>query len=695
MAGERLAKITIEACLADLETVGNHPPVQLRGLQTEHIRFRLAGVWIDYYRGAKTSLRQFVVPDPEDAKRDYVKQAVENLLVLVKFDIQSRGLSYIVSEPRDLGNSTNGNHPRIAFDIEATQYQQVFDLDFQNTYTGDPNGWTITQNLAGLHPFTVTPTITPAGTYGSATGSISLFVFDGNTLPYTFKWADDPTATTGERLKLKAGTYVCVVSDQSGVSQTVTCVVKSDAQLTVVVQQTEDSITLVVSGGVAPYAVAWDDGNTDFARTGLVPGTYAGTVTDARGASQRVVVQLLSGRYYWSRNPVEVTLDAGDAYRLNPTTKPNLSFVAEVWLEPVYLSGVFLQVGPRLEQPADGLGRTTFDVRGQLDAYLADLLPAPTGELLERADPLFRRFYLKTAEQFGDPVPAVAALASARVQFVLRGGLPEEEALAGTWFTYQAAAKPFLTWDPDYQRLLPTQPAYLSYQHLGAAGALQLVRRVRHLDGSATAGEVVATVPGARRFEVYTLRVGPAALGLTGEEVAGYDVWVADAQGTVLSAVRHFELERAYYPQQRFVLYTNSLGGVNSLAMVGQAKHALEVVSREAARPRYDPQLGDTVTYDRLGQPTLSLVSAKRRRAQAYADQDVLLSRRATLCRGGQYWPGQVVAATFVVRDEAEGLQSLSFDFRLPTQRQFGPRLPAVVAGQALTPLAGGEGAQP
>jgi hypothetical protein len=683
MAGERLTKLTLEASF--------HISDGIRGNQTRQVRFKLGGVWVDYYRGAFTSQHQYVVPDPDDVGRDYVKQAVDNLLSLIRLDIQSRGLAYTVSNSRDMGNQLGTNQPRIQFDIEATQYSPALDLDFANPDpTGSVSGWTVITKLSTLQPIQVTQVVTNAGIYGSATGSIYLYVYGGNRQPFTLVWND---GVTGDfRQNLVAGTYTCVVTDQDGVSTTVTCVVGSDAQLTVLVQQTDTSITLVVSGGVAPYAVAWDDGPTVFARQNLAPGPYAATVTDSRGASQRVLVLLQPNRCYFSQNPVRLELDAGAAYRLNPATKPNLSFLAEVWVERDYLSGVYVQAGPQLEQPADPEGRTVFDVAALLDAYVSEHLPALDGPLVERTDQSFKRFYLKSGEKYGTP-PVPAALLTAQVHFVLCGGLSPAEAAAGRWPAYQAAVKPFLTWEPDYQAVLPQQPAYLYYQHVVGADSLELWLRVRHTDGSSS--QSVLTAFDANRWEVFSLNVSPAARGLTGPGIAGYDVWVASTTGTVLSQVRHFTLERAYYPQQRFFLYRNSLGGANVLAALGAAKLGLEVKAEEAERPTYDPDLGDVAVLDRRGTPTVGVITIPRRRAQVQADQELLLSKRVILVKDGQYWPGRVAAATFTVRDEGEGQAPLAFEFVLPKQGHFSPRLPLVVAGVPTVPAAGGEGATP
>jgi hypothetical protein len=684
MAGERLSKLTIQASFS--------PNDIIRGTQTNEVRLRLAGAWISYYRGAYTQQHQYVVPDPDDVQRAYVQQAVDNMLALVKLDIQSLGLPYVVSASRDLGNDIITGWPKIAFDIESTQYLSGFDLDFENRGSTSPPGWLVLQRLTALQPIICYPGITPAGIFGSATGSIYLPAFAGNTHPFVYTWADIGIA--GDyRDKLKAGTYVCVVSDQDGVSTTVTMTVTSDAQLQVTVQQTEDSLKLLVSGGVAPYTIQWADGATTFERLGLAPGTYEGVVTDAKGATQRITATLLPNRCYFSQNPVRLALDAGDDYRLDPTTKPNLSFVAQVWVEAVYGSGTFGQVGPELEQPADAGGRTVFDVQALLDTHVREHVPALAAPLAARAQGLFTRFYLKSAEKFGTP-PATAPLATAQVHVVLCGGLSPAEAAAGNWPAYQVAVQPFLTWEPDYQKVLPDQPAYLYYQHVAADGDVLLWTKVHHIDGTSTDTQLT-TLAKVRRWEVYCLAVGPAALGLAGPEVAGYDVWLATPTGVLRSQVRHFVLEREFYPQQRFFIYSNSLGGANVLAALGTAKQTLEVVATEAQRPAYDPDLGDVATLDRLGTPTLSVITSPRRRGQVQADQELLYSHRVVLLKEGQYWPGRVAPATYTVRDEEQGLARVAFDFVLAQQRHFSPRIPAVVAGVAVMPVAGGEGATP
>lgn len=601
--------------------------------------------------------------------------------------------------------------------VVATRYDHALDFAFPTQITPGP-GFDLQelQRLSTIKPVRVEATVTPAGIFGSATGAITL---SANTDPgingsYKYAWADDPTAPGSlgaigpvTRTGLRAGSYTCTVTqrtgflgDVPGASTTVTVVVGSDPRLEVLVERSGNDVLLVPSGGLAPYAYAWADGPTTAARRALLAGTYRCTVTDARGARVEVSVPLEVFRFYWSQNPVTTALDAGGAYRADPSTKPNLSFACEVFVEADYLSGEFTRVAS-LEQPADRQGRTVFDVQALLDAYLHEHLPALNQRRASRADSLFRRFYLKTGEVFGTP-PAPAALSDQAEQYVVLGGLSDEEHAADTWFAgrYQARARPFLTWEPNDKRVLPAQPEYLYYM-VDSFDLPAFRQRARlHLADGTSQEFTFAVVTGIRRFEVYCLPAGYAQLTLDtiGLEapVVAWDVWVADEDGVPQTEVRRYHLDQGYYPEQRFFLYTNSLGGVNTLAALGQAKRVLDVKAELAERPRYDPLLGDTLVLAQHGQSVLSISTGPRRRAQLIADQELLLSPRVTLQSGGQYWPGTVKAKSTPVLDESDALPALEFDFVLPRQRRFSPRLPVGVPDNvALLPVAGGEGPQP
>jgi hypothetical protein len=704
MAGERLAKLTLR-----VENLVANDPILTPPFITPWtaLRLRLGGTWVRF----TPSARSFRTVGAED-NYEYplfaingteLPAGVDMLLATIRRAILDHGWSYTVSAKRTAGQAPTG-YDYWAFDVEATVYDRTNDLAWNLAGTQPIVRPTFLEvaSLTTIRPVRAQVLVTDALIFASPTGAVEVVASNGNDGVYSYFWADFGAPATALRTNIPNGVYTCTVTDTSGASVVVQALVGSDPRLEVRVERNENDVTLVPSGGLAPYAYQWGDGPTTAVRLALTSGVYTAVVTDARGATRAVSVTIDSYRYYWSKNPVTLSLDAGPAYRLDPTTKPNLSFLCEVWVEETYLSGVFVRLGGTQEQPADAQGRTVFDAQALLDGYLQEHLPDLNQAVPSRADSLFRRFYFRYAEKFG--VPAVAAALSSQVRhYVVLGGLDFYESSAAglaRWLAYQARIKPFLTWEPNNKKLLATQPEYLYYMVDSlAVTSFQVWARVSYADGR-VAERLVATVPGVHRFEVYCLPAGYQQLALApplpgDPAVVAWEVWVSDEQGVAQTERRRYLLTTDYVARPRYFLYTTSLGGTATLACTGDAKIALEVKVEEADRPLgvgYDPLLGDTLVLDRAGTPTLSVATGKLRPAQLVTLQDFLLSRRVTLQADDAYFAGRVKAKSVTFRDESPVERVAEFDYLLPAQRQFTPRLPS---GSVLMPVAGGEGPQP
>jgi hypothetical protein len=675
MAGERLAKQVVQVVNPE---DGKWVQLYLGGLY--HL-------FEPSYNG--TGINMFRIIPPQT---NYQRQNALSFVAAVRARILAFSLPYTVTEQEiQLPYCT-------LVTIEATTYDRA--LDFQPVQNFPQNGlpgilqW---DQADTIRPVFVDQQVTDAGIFGSATGAVTLTARNGNDGVYTYTWADGPT--TASRPDLLAGRYTCVVADTSGASTSVTVLVREDAQLSVVVNRVENDVTLEVGGGLAPYAFVWEDGSTLPTRLDLEPGTYTCTITDARGATTDTAVTISAFQFYFSLNPILLPLDAGDAYRADPTTKPNLSFCCEVYIEPEYLSDEFVRLGDVLEQPADRYGRTTFEVQALLDTYLQEHLPSPGQQAISRADSLFKRFYLLSYERFGEPLEEGPQLLQS-TNYVVLGGLDYFEYAARTWqSTYQAAAKPFLTWQPNDKRVYADQPEYLYFMvDSFSVPAFCVQVRVKCTNGTT---EEFTTLPygGVKRYEVFCVPVGYAALELTRYEspkrrVLGWSVQVVDELGVPQSEERRYQVEYRYAPQKRYFLYSNSLGGTNTLACIGDAVGTFTPVQEEAERgpnPRYDPLLGDTVVLDRSGTMVLNLQTGSLSQAEQLHLQEFVLSRRVTMVRDGFYWPGKVKPKALEAFSDGDTTRVFVFDFELPRQRVFSPRLPALPALQT-KPVTAGEG---
>ncbi len=127
-------------------------------------------------------------------------------------------------------------------------------------------------------------------------GSISILVSGGNA-PYYLQWNDPNNQQTALIDSLPAGTYTVIITDAAGCKDTSSYTINNPPVLLA------DTITTIayckgecigtasainVSGGIPGYSYLWSDNNqqTSATATGLCPGSYSVTITDANGCSK-------------------------------------------------------------------------------------------------------------------------------------------------------------------------------------------------------------------------------------------------------------------------------------------------------------------------------------------------------------------------------------------------------------------------
>ncbi len=121
-------------------------------------------------------------------------------------------------------------------------------------------------------------------------GSASIQVY-GSYPPYSFNWSNGETSQNISNLT--EGTYTCTVTDLYGCTIAKSCHINSISPIHLnhsvlnVSGPTENDgrITLTVSGGIPPFSYIWSDGQTGTIASGLSPGYYSVTVTDASGCT--------------------------------------------------------------------------------------------------------------------------------------------------------------------------------------------------------------------------------------------------------------------------------------------------------------------------------------------------------------------------------------------------------------------------
>ncbi|MEM9024163.1 MAG: SprB repeat-containing protein, partial [Bacteroidota bacterium] len=118
---------------------------------------------------------------------------------------------------------------------------------------------------------------------------------------FTYAWPSGETTDTDTTLT--AGTHCVTVTDPNGCSDTVCVTITEPTMLNAAIDTvintscgggTDGSITASANGGTPPYTFLWPSGGTNATETGLSPGTYCVTVTDANNCTDTACATVIA-----------------------------------------------------------------------------------------------------------------------------------------------------------------------------------------------------------------------------------------------------------------------------------------------------------------------------------------------------------------------------------------------------------------
>ncbi len=164
---------------------------------------------------------------------------------------------------------------------------------------------TLAITIAEPLPITADLQISPAGCGGACDGGASIVV-SGGTAPYTYQWGPGTINGQGSDTvtDLCPGAYDVIVTDAAGCTETFSFTIEAPAGITVDATITDascadacdGSIEVEISGGEAPYTIAWSPepgaGQGTDSITGLCAGEWTLLVTDALGCDTTIAYQI-------------------------------------------------------------------------------------------------------------------------------------------------------------------------------------------------------------------------------------------------------------------------------------------------------------------------------------------------------------------------------------------------------------------
>ncbi len=288
------------------------------------------------------------------------------------------------------------------------------------------------------------------------------------------------------------------------------------------------------------------------------------------------------------------SVEKGSDFTISPTTTiagGSLSFTTTAGVTPVIRPGFKLHCiaknsGVTLGHEAivpDSAGKANFDMGAYLNVHLDNLrssfigfhYPAQTAKLFKHATHA-AAFNLTYAEEYDGYIRP----ANTTADFIaLMGGLSpqkekEFENFNQTFYSEFIQKGKFLTMQPRTKTTGQNSPERLYYFNV-AAGTITLNAQKFYEDGTSqvvTLGSIAATAN-----TVYEIDCGHGNFGQGTLRIESYDIYIANAGGTLISEKVNFKVNFKYADNEQHFLFRNSLGGFDTLRCTGRLTRGLEV----------------------------------------------------------------------------------------------------------------------
>lgn len=240
--------------------------------------------------------------------------------------------TYTITEPNDIIIATDLEKDITCFNAANGEIKITLSggtLNYKINWTKNGLPYALTEDLTNLSPGTYVFTVSDANNcgpktatftiteppiltvnlvnktnilcFGQSTGTIDVNVV-GGTLPYTFAWTGPNSFSSSNQnlTALFAGTYDLIVTDNSGCVKNLSIILTQNPEIKITATTTpivcygdnNASINLVLSGGVAPYQIAWSNLGSGTFQNNLSAGDYLITVTDTNNCVQTLNVNI-------------------------------------------------------------------------------------------------------------------------------------------------------------------------------------------------------------------------------------------------------------------------------------------------------------------------------------------------------------------------------------------------------------------
>jgi hypothetical protein len=386
-------------------------------------------------------------------------------------------------------------------------------------------------------------------------------------------------------------------------------------------------------------------------------------------------------------NPIVVNIDAAP-----PTVvvRSGLRYSLELYAPAYYLSSQWKKVETffATEEPPSEIGGTSIlpgafvEIQQHLDSLLFVTPPKFGQSSISVCDGLTSPFYTRAIVKNGSSVVYDSITPTG---YAYKGGVAMSDYAdyKDIFFTnFIGSGRKFLSWQSTTKKVFPSSPEFLYFITNFSPLPTSFKTRVKvFYDDNTNETITIQTFQGITAFTVYSIPVGPLALGLDKltKVVTSYEVWLCNQDCERLSEIRTYQLETKYRKNIKHILFSGSLGNFDTLTCVGKATENFKVTRQTSERYSgfdYLPNFSEKVVSKATGEREIVINTGWINKAQADYLIELLLSRDIFITTDREFLPLTLTNDTYTVSDTDEFLVARQFIFSYTNAEKNYSKLP-------------------
>lgn len=277
------------------------------------------------------------------------------------------------------------------------------------------------------------------------------------------------------------------------------------------------------------------------------------------------------------------------------------------------------------------------------------------------------------------------------LNYAMKAGISETQfkAWGNLIFTDKLGkAGKFLTWQPDNKWIGTDQPEYLYFlNNLNPSPAKILLRAELFFEDGGSEYITVQTLNIVIPMSTYSFPVGVPAIPQLADHdkvITHYRVWLSNESGFRISDTRMYYIDSTYRPYSRYLLFSTSLGGFDTIRCVGSG--SLRGSYTKTSSQRYpaldsDPAYSEIVVSRVIGEKGLVVGTGFLSKEQREYLEELLFAREILSVEKDGHRAMYLSNSDYVQHDDSEDIPSRQFTFLYAnpvTNASFLPTAPPV-----------------